>query len=73
MVSEWRNLKKITGVLCDKKVSTRVKGKVYSRVVQLATLYAMEVVPLSTKQERQLEVAGMKMCRWLVDGRGEIK
>ena len=54
----------MTGVLCDKKVPTRAKGKIYSTVVQPAMLYAMEVVPLSAKQEGQLEVAKMKRCRW---------
>ena len=60
--SGWRNWKKMTGVLCDKKIPTRVKGKLYSTVVPPAVLYEMEVVPLSAKQERQLEVADMKMC-----------
>ena len=56
------NWKKMTGVLCDKKIPTRVKGKIYSTMVQPVMLYAMEVIPLSAKQERRLEVAEMKMC-----------
>ena len=63
--SGWRSWKKMTGVLCDKKALTRVKGKIYSIVVRPAVLYAVEVVPLSAKQERQLEVVEMKMCRWV--------
>ena len=43
--SRWRNWKKMTGVLCDRKVTIRVKGKIYSTVVRPAMLYAMEVVP----------------------------
>ena len=43
--SGWRNWKEMTGVPYDKKVSTRVKGKIYSTVVQPEMLHAMEVIP----------------------------
>ena len=61
---QTEKLKEMTGVLCDKKVPTSVKGKIHSTGVQSAVLCAMEVVPLSVKQERQFEVAEVKMCRW---------
>ena len=39
--------KKVSGVLCDRKLSTRVKGKMYKSVVRPAMLYGMETVAVT--------------------------
>ena len=62
--SGWKNWKKVSGVLCDKKIPERVKGKVYKVVVQPAMLYATETLPLASRHVRKLETTEMKMCRW---------
>ena len=62
--SGWNNWKKMSGVLCDKKMPSKVKGKIYKMVVQPAMLYAMETVPVTSSQVKKLQVAEMKMCRW---------
>ena len=54
----------MSGVLCDKKIPPKVKGKIYKMVVQPAMLYAMETVPVTSSQVKKLQVAEMKMCRW---------
>ncbi|XP_047501618.1 uncharacterized protein LOC125047457 [Penaeus chinensis] len=61
--SGWNNWKKMAGVMCDKRVPARVKGKIHRTVIQSAMLYGLETVP-QTKATRRLEVAEMKMCRW---------
>ena len=38
----WMNWKKVFGVLCDRKLSARVKGKMYQNVIRPAMLYGME-------------------------------
>ena len=35
----WNWSRKVSGVMCDKRVSARMKGKVYRTVVRLAILY----------------------------------
>ncbi|KAF7702399.1 hypothetical protein HF521_001682 [Silurus meridionalis] len=60
--SGWRRLK--TGVICDRRVSVRVKGKVYRTVVRPVMLYGLETVALSKRQEVELEVAELKMLRF---------
>ena len=56
--------KKVSGVLCDRKLLARVKGKMYKSVVKLAMLYGMETVAVMERQVRKMEAAELKMVRW---------
>ena len=40
--SAWYNWKKVSGVLCDNKISAKLKGKVYKSVARPALLYSSE-------------------------------
>ncbi|KAK3514261.1 hypothetical protein QTP70_012099 [Hemibagrus guttatus] len=57
----WNGWRKVLGVLCDRKISARIKGKVYRTVVRPAMLYGLETVSLRKRQESELEVAELKM------------
>ena len=63
--SGWNNWKRTSGVLCDKRISARVKGKVYKAVVRPALLYGSETWAMKKAQERKIEVAEMRMLRWM--------
>ncbi|KAK3568639.1 hypothetical protein QTP86_011431 [Hemibagrus guttatus] len=60
----WNGWRKVSGVLCDQKISVRIKGKVYRTVVRAAMLYGLETVSLRKRQEAELEVAELKMLRF---------
>ncbi|KAK3568206.1 hypothetical protein QTP86_000223 [Hemibagrus guttatus] len=60
----WNGWRKVSGVLCDQKISARIKGKVYRTVVRPAMLYGLVTVPLRKRQESELEVAELKMLRF---------
>ncbi|KAK3560442.1 hypothetical protein QTP86_008437 [Hemibagrus guttatus] len=60
----WNGWRKVSGVLCDRKISARIKGKVYRTVVRPAMLYGLETVSLRKRQESKLEVAELKMLRF---------
>ncbi|KAK3507291.1 hypothetical protein QTP70_013548 [Hemibagrus guttatus] len=60
----WNGWRKVSGVLCDQKISARIKGKVYRTVVRPAMLYGLETVSLRKTQESELEVAELKMLRF---------
>ena len=60
----WMSWKKVSGVLCDRKLSARVKGKIYKSVVRPAMLYGMETVAVTERQVGKMEVAELKMVRW---------
>ncbi|KAK3567307.1 hypothetical protein QTP86_017622 [Hemibagrus guttatus] len=59
----WNGWRKVSGVLCDQKISARIKGKVYRTVVRPAMLYGLETVSLRKRQESELEVAELKILR----------
>ncbi|KAK3540323.1 hypothetical protein QTP70_029591 [Hemibagrus guttatus] len=61
----WNGWRKVSGVLCDRKISARIKGKVYRTVVRPAMLYGLETASLRKRQESELEVAELKMLRCL--------
>ena len=62
----WSGWKKVTGVLCDKRVPAQVKGRIFKTMVRPAMLYGVETVPLTKSMECKMEVAEMKMLRWSV-------
>ncbi|KAK3515291.1 hypothetical protein QTP70_013489 [Hemibagrus guttatus] len=60
----WNGWRKVSGVLCDRKISARIKGKVYRTVERPAMLYGLETVSLRKRQESGLEEAELKMLRF---------
>ncbi|KAK3542480.1 hypothetical protein QTP86_027733 [Hemibagrus guttatus] len=60
----WNGWRKVSGVLYDRKISARVKGKEYRTVLIPAMLYGLETVSLRKRQESELEVAELKMLRF---------
>ena len=52
-------------MLCDKRISARVKGKAYKTVVRPAMIYGAEAWPIKKTQENKLDVAEMRMLRWM--------
>ena len=60
----WNGWKKMSRVICDRRLPARVKGKVYSSVVRPAMVYGLETVAVTKKQVKEMEVAEMKMLRF---------
>ena len=60
----WNGWRKVSGVVCDRRLPAKVKEKVYSSVVRLAMVYGLETVAVAKKQVEEMEVAEMKMLRF---------
>ncbi|KAL7841080.1 hypothetical protein SRHO_G00247710 [Serrasalmus rhombeus] len=60
----WSGWRRVSGLMCDRRIVARVKGKIYKTVVRPAMMYGLETVALSKRQEAELEVAEMKMLRF---------
>ena len=61
--ARWMSWKKVSGVLCNRTLSARVKGKMYKSVVRPVMLYGIETVVVTERQVRKMEVAELKMVR----------
>ena len=59
----WNNCREMSGILCDKRVPPRVKGKINKMIVQPAMLYGMETVPGTSSHVKKLEVTEMMGMR----------
>ena len=57
-------LEEISGVLCDRRMQVKLKGKVYKTVVRPAMLCGAETWATRGQEER-LEVNEMGMLRWM--------
>ena len=62
--SEWR---KVSGIICDRRLPARVKGKVYSSVVRPTMVYGLETVAVTKKQVEEMKFAEMKMLRFAME------
>ena len=60
----WNGWRRVLGVICDRRLPARLKGKVYSSVVRPAIVYGLETVAVTKKQVEEMEVAEMKMLRF---------
>ena len=60
----WNGWRRMSGVVCNRRVSARMKGKVYKVAVRPAMLYGLDTVALTKRQEAEMEVAELKMLRF---------
>ena len=61
----WMKWKKLTGVLCDKKVPIKLKDKVYKTVIKPTMAHGAECWAVRKKDENRFHVAEMRMLRWI--------
>ncbi|KAG5571307.1 hypothetical protein H5410_061073 [Solanum commersonii] len=59
----WMKWRLASGVLCDKKIPSRLKGKFYR--VRPALLYGAECWPVKNAHVQKMHVAEMRMLRWM--------
>ena len=62
--SGWKKWKRVSGFLCDRRISLRVKGKVSKTVVGPAMMYGTDTWTVKKAQEKKLDVAEMTMAEW---------
>ncbi|XP_019261739.1 PREDICTED: uncharacterized protein LOC109239608 [Nicotiana attenuata] len=61
----WMKWRLASGVLYDKNVPMRLKGKFYKVVVRPTMLYGAECWPVKNSHTQKLKVAEMRMLRWM--------
>ena len=61
----WCRWRAATGVLCDKRFPTKLKGKFYRVAVRPTMLYGTECWAIKKAHAQKMEVAEMRMLRWM--------
>ncbi len=59
---KWR---RAAGVLCDRKIPNKLKGKFYRTAIRPAMLYSSEFWALKELYASKIRVAEMRMLRWM--------
>ena len=62
--ARWNRWRKVSGVICDRRLPARVKRKVYSLVVRPVMVYGHEKVAVTKKQIKEFQLAEMKMLKF---------
>ena len=60
-------------MLCDRMLSVRVTGRIYTRFVRPALMYGIEMVAATGREVKKLEVAELKMVRWVLGVTRKVK
>ncbi|GKA37116.1 hypothetical protein Tco_0723681 [Tanacetum coccineum] len=60
----WVKWRAASGVLCDRRIPLKLKGKFYRVAIRPAMLYGSECWPITKAQENRVEVAELRMLRW---------
>jgi hypothetical protein len=61
----WMKWRKDSGILCDKRVLQKLKGKFYRTAIRPAVLYGAECCPIKRRHVQQLGLPEMCMLRWM--------
>ena len=61
----WAKFRETSGILCDKRIPRKLKGKVYRTAVRPALTYGAETWGPLTSETKKLQVAEMRMLRWM--------
>ncbi|XP_070046785.1 uncharacterized protein [Nicotiana tomentosiformis] len=62
---EWMKWRLAFGVLCDKKLAPKCKGKFYRAVVRPAMLYGAKRWAAKNSHTQKMKVAEMRILRWM--------
>ncbi|KAI8547563.1 hypothetical protein RHMOL_Rhmol07G0206000 [Rhododendron molle] len=63
----WLKWRSVTGILCDKRVPTKLKGKFYGTAIRLSIFYGTKYWSIKKQQVSKMSVAEIRMLMWMCD------
>ena len=64
----WAKFRMVSGVLCDRNILKRLKGKFYGTAVRPAMMFGSECWAIKKIQECKMQMAEMRMLRMMCGG-----
>lgn len=61
----WLKWKSASGILCDRRIPAKLKGKFYRTAIRPAMLYGTECWAIKKQHISKMSVAEMRMLRWM--------
>jgi hypothetical protein len=61
----WVKWRQASGVICDKKVTNKLKGKFYRTTIRPAMMYDVECWATKGQHVQKMSVTEMRMLRWI--------
>ncbi|XP_046976347.1 uncharacterized protein LOC124542443 [Vanessa cardui] len=65
VAAAWLKWREVTVVTCDKRMPVKLKGLVYKTMIRPALMYGSETWAVTQKNVNTIQVAEMKMLRWM--------
>lgn len=65
IAAAWLKWREVTGVTCDPRMPVKLKGLVYKSIIRPVLTYGSETWTLTQRQVQTIQVAEMKMLRWM--------
>ncbi|GJW41963.1 hypothetical protein Tco_0070762 [Tanacetum coccineum] len=62
--ARWVKWRAASGVLCDKRIPLKLKGKFYRVAIRPTMIYGLECWPITKAQANRVEVVELRMLRW---------
>ena len=62
----WAKWREVSSVIYDKKMTLKLRAKIYTAVVRPVLLYGVEAWALRKKEQSQLERTELRTLRWLM-------
>ncbi|GJR50518.1 retrovirus-related pol polyprotein LINE-1 [Tanacetum coccineum] len=62
--ARWVKWRAASGVLCDKRIPLKLKGKFYRVAIRPTMIYGSECWPITKAQANRVEVVELRMLRW---------
>ncbi|CAK1588595.1 unnamed protein product [Parnassius mnemosyne] len=65
IAAAWLKWQEVTGVTCDRRMPVKLKGLIYKTIIRPVLLYGSETWAVTQKNVHTMQVAEMKMLRWM--------
>nr|ADI61822.1 endonuclease-reverse transcriptase [Bombyx mori] len=65
IAAAWLKWREVSGVTCDRRMPVKLKGMIYKTIIRPVLMYGSETWAATKRNVHTIQVAEMKMLRWM--------